>query len=72
MPAEINDSVTYDIGDIVSGKIKTLSTHDKFMYLKHHFTPDKKFPYFTQTINSGKGEKMVTLKFQHTWLEQYK
>eukprot|EP00731_Ephydatia_muelleri_P011728 Em0006g622a len=54
VPAEINDSVTYDIGDIVSGKIKTLSTHDKFMYLKHHFTPDKKFPYFTQTINSGK------------------
>ena len=53
-------------------KVKSLSNLDRFMNLKHHFTPDKNFPYFTQTIKSDKNGKIVKLTFQHTWLEQYK
>ena len=57
------------VHDVASGKAGILSTHDRLMYLKHHFIPDRKFPFSRMSGNKG---KVFKLHFQHSWLEKCK
>ena len=41
------------------------------MYLKHHFVPDTKYVFATQTLQKDGGKKKA-LTFQHSWLQRYK
>ena len=55
----------YDIRDIANGTIQGLTAQERLMYLKHHFVPDTKYIFATQTLQKdGGGKKRCKISAQ--------